>query len=611
MKHFSRRCAAFLIALALLLPPPSGFAAYAKLERGMENPQVLNMQLALASLGYNLKTDGKYGMGTQSAVKQFQRQYGLAIDGVAGDKTLTLLYALAPAYAPGDYGTVAPQPTAAPAANLPAGSSSAALTATVATPSGSLNLRNGPSSSAKVLTTVPYGDMMIVVSRGSTWSSVIYNGTAGYVMTKYLSFGTARPQPVMTAAPQPTATQQPMYAENTQAMVTTTGGSLNLRESPDSQARVIATVPYGTWVTVTARGTVWCQIRYSYLTGYVMTRYLSFGVSQPTAVPYIYPTAVPYIPYPTAAPTQAPASSGAVTQALVTTSGGTLNLREQPSSSARVILLMPNASSVTVISRGADWSEISYQGNRGYVMSKYLTFLGASAGKTQAEDDDPSAFTRILKKGMSGSDVAWVQSRLMELGYTVSVNNIYDDTTFAAVKAFQQQNGLDADGNAGSQTFQVLKSDSARRAGAAPLQYSTVRIDQTGSDVRKIQTDLKTLGYPVTVTGEYDEKTHNAVVAFQQRNGLVISGIADALTRQILHGGGGKPYSTYVAALPEGEGRMAAPTVSQMKLLRWQEEPDIHIFQRILRRHFARLNWMLISLWQLSRLTVSMTRIRQ
>ena len=665
MKHFSRRCAAFLIALALLLPPPSGFAAYAKLERGMENPQVLNMQLALASLGYNLKTDGKYGMGTQSAVKQFQRQYGLAIDGVAGDKTLTLLYALAPAYAPGDYGTVAPQPTAAPAANLPAGSASAALTATVATPSGSLNLRNGPSSSAKVLTTVPYGDMMIVVSRGSTWSSVIYNGTAGYVMTKYLSFGTARPQPVMTAAPQPTATQQPMYAENTQAMVTTTGGSLNLRESPDSQARVIATVPYGTWVTVTARGTVWCQIRYSYLTGYVMTRYLSFGVSQPTAVPYIYPTAVPYIPYPTAAPTslpvntyvpvvsnavtawvttpggslnlrqspadnarviaaipygsavtvlsrgtvwcmvvyngmqgyamtsflrfadaptaapalaptaaptQPPASSGAITQALVTTSGGTLNLREQPSSSARVILLMPNASSVTVISRGTDWSEISYQGNRGYVMSKYLTFLGASAGKTQAEDDDPSAFTRILKKGMSGSDVAWVQSRLMELGYTVSVNNIYDDTTFAAVKAFQQQNGLDADGNAGSQTFQVLKSDSARRAGASPLQYSTVRIDQTGSDVKQIQTDLKTLGYPVTVTGEYDEKTHNAVVAFQQRNGLVISGIADALTRQILHGGGGKPYSTYVAALPEGEGRMTAPTVSQMKLLRWQED---------------------------------------
>ncbi len=79
MKHFFRRCAALLIAAALFFPPLSGLAAYAKLERGMENPQVLNMQLALALLGYNLKTDGKYGMGTQSVVKQFQRKYGLTM----------------------------------------------------------------------------------------------------------------------------------------------------------------------------------------------------------------------------------------------------------------------------------------------------------------------------------------------------------------------------------------------------------------------------------------------------------------------------------------------------------------------------------------------------
>ena len=667
MKHFFLRCIALLCMAALLLQPLCALAAYAKLERGMENPQVLNMQLALASLGFNLKTDGKYGMGTQSVVKQFQRQYGLTIDGVAGDKTLTLLYSLAPEYAPGAYGALPAQPTAAPAVVVPSADSPfATITATVSTPSGSLNLRNGPSSSAKVLSTIPYGDMMIVVSRGSAWCAVIYNGTAGYVMTRYLTFGTAQTQPaVATATPKPTASPQPMFPANTQAMVTTASGSLNLRESPDSQARVLAALPYGTWVTVMARGTVWCQVRYNNMIGYVMTQFLSFGVSQPTAAPYIYPTAVPYIPYPTtaptslpvntyipiisnagkawvatpsgslnlrespdgqarviatipygaqvsvlsrgvvwcavayngvqgyvmtsflrfadtfsptptavptAAPTQPPSNYGTVTQALITTSGGTLNLREQPSSSSRVLLLIPNAASVTVYNRGTEWSEISYQGIRGYVMSRYLTFLGVSVGKSEPEDEDPSTFTRILKKGMTGADVAWVQSRLMELGYRASVTNVYDDATFAAVKAFQQQNGLEADGNAGSQTFVVLKSTSARRAGESALKYSTVRIDQTGSDVRQVQTDLKNLGYPVSVTGEYDERTHNAVVAFQQRNGLVISGIADALTRQILHGGSGKPYSTYVAALPEGEGRMTAPTVSQLKLLRWQED---------------------------------------
>ncbi len=653
LKHFFRRCLASLIVTALLLAPLSGLAAYAKLERGMENPQVLNMQLALASLGFNLKTDGKYGMGTQSVVKQFQRKYGLTIDGVAGDKTLTLLYSLAPQYAPNSYGQVSVQPTAVPSTTAPdVDSSSATVTARVTTPSGSLNLRNGPSSSAKVLATIPYGDMAVVISRGSKWCAVIYNGTAGYVMTKYLTFGTAQSQPVPTASPQPT--QVPMYSTNTQAMVTTPSSSLNLREAPDSQARVILEIPYGTWITVTARGTVWCQVRYNNVTGYVMTQYLSFGASIPTAVPYVYPTVAPTarpavtyapvigslgaawvntpsgslnlrespdgkarviatIPYgaqvsvqsrgvvwtavsygrmvgyvmtsflrfadtptatpaPTAAPTPSSANYGAVTQALITTSGGTLNLREQPSYSSRVITAMPNASAVTVYSRGSEWSEINYQGTCGYVMSKYLTFLGASAGKAEVEEDDPSAFTRTLKKGMTGSDVAWVQNRLAELGYTVSVTNIYDDATFAAVKAFQQQNGLQADGTAGSQTFVMLKSDSARRAGSAPLKYSTVRIDQKSNDVKQVQTDLKALGYPVTVNGEYDEATHNAVVAFQQRNGLVISGIADALTRQVLHGGGGKPYSTPVTQLPADEGRITAPTVSQMKLLRWNED---------------------------------------
>jgi hypothetical protein len=87
-----------------------------------------------------------------------------------------------------------------------------------------------------------------------------------------------------------------------------------------------------------------------------------------------------------------------------------------------------------------------------------------------------------------------------------------------------------------------------------------------------LQTDLKALGYHVSVNGTFDTDTHNAVAAFQQRNGLVISGIADALTRQVIHGGRGKPYSTPVSELPAGEGWMAAPAVSQVKLLHWQNE---------------------------------------
>lgn len=543
--------------LALMLLCPAALA-YEKLQRGAAGAQVLSMQSALKSLGYTIDADGKFGPATALVVKAFQRQYGLTVDGIAGSQTLTLLYTLAPAYANAAQ-AAAPAPTAAPVL------SAAGETATVYTTGGSLNLRNRPSSTAKVLTTMPFGASLIVTQRGGVWCQVVYNGLAGYAMTEFLRFGSAAvsPTPVPTAAP-----ALPVNAQAVTAYVKTTGGSLNLRAEGKSSAKVITTIPNGTALAVYSRGGSWCQVMYNGIWGYVMTSFLSFTPVM-TAAPTPVPTAVP-----TAQPTAAPVLTAAGGTALVTTSGGSLNLRQSPSDTGRVILEIPNAAQLTLTARGDTWCAVVYNGTAGYVMTKFITVLPSAVAVEQqsGEEEDPSAFTRVLKKGMTGADVSWVQQRLIALGYTLSATNVYDDATFAAVKAFQSQNGLTVDGLAGSQTFSTLKSDNARTAGAAALSYATLRIDDTGDGVRQVQTDLKALGYSVTVNGTYDVNTHNAVVAFQQRNGLVISGIADSLTRQVLHGGGGKPYSTPVSELPADAGKMAAPAVSQLKLLSWQTE---------------------------------------
>lgn len=46
-----------------------------------------DLQHALNRLGANLVVDGKYGEKTSEAVRQFQRQNGLTVDGIAGDAT--------------------------------------------------------------------------------------------------------------------------------------------------------------------------------------------------------------------------------------------------------------------------------------------------------------------------------------------------------------------------------------------------------------------------------------------------------------------------------------------------------------------------------------------
>lgn len=55
-----------------------------------------------------------------------------------------------------------------------------------------------------------------------------------------------------------------------------------------------------------------------------------------------------------------------------------------------------------------------------------------------------------------------MQDVLRQLGYLTSeVNGIYDDATVLAVKSFQQRNGLQVDGVAGSDTLRKLYSDNA------------------------------------------------------------------------------------------------------------------------------------------------------
>ena len=65
------------------------------LEYGSISNAVKDMQLALKSLGYDTNgTDGKFGKGTEKAVKNFQTKNKLTADGKAGKQTLMLLYKL-------------------------------------------------------------------------------------------------------------------------------------------------------------------------------------------------------------------------------------------------------------------------------------------------------------------------------------------------------------------------------------------------------------------------------------------------------------------------------------------------------------------------------------
>lgn len=70
-------------------------ATYTNLKYGSRGDEVKKMQQALIDSGYDLGSggaDGIFGAKTQAAVKQYQQNNGLAVDGIAGNNTLGKLY---------------------------------------------------------------------------------------------------------------------------------------------------------------------------------------------------------------------------------------------------------------------------------------------------------------------------------------------------------------------------------------------------------------------------------------------------------------------------------------------------------------------------------------
>lgn len=60
---------------------------YPTIRRGTKGDLVAQLQTFLSKDGSSLKIDGIFGPGTQSAVRAFQKRYGLTVDGIVGPQT--------------------------------------------------------------------------------------------------------------------------------------------------------------------------------------------------------------------------------------------------------------------------------------------------------------------------------------------------------------------------------------------------------------------------------------------------------------------------------------------------------------------------------------------
>ena len=149
---------------------------------------------------------------------------------------------------------------------------------------------------------------------------------------------------------------------------------------------------------------------------------------------------------------------------------------------------------------------------------------------------------QALLIGDSGEQVTRLQKRLAELHYfSGDTDGLVKESTYEAVRAFQRDFGLEADGIADSQTQTILFE----------AKYRPLEKGDSGDDVKALQSRLLALEYyNGKISGNYLDGSHYAISDFQRKNGLEVTGKADVHTQELLYDAGRALSKTATAPIP-------------------------------------------------------------
>lgn len=155
-----------------------------------------------------------------------------------------------------------------------------------------------------------------------------------------------------------------------------------------------------------------------------------------------------------------------------------------------------------------------------------------------AADEEP-----IYSKGDTGNEVYAIQQRLLDLGYLqYRPTGKYSDMTANAVKLFQQINGIEADGQVGSETNSALFSDRAKRNSASTVVKRTAGASYTGLITELgVLSDWSEINALLPVNSIFTVTDFNSGISFQMQR---IGGINNAQVKTVSQ----KDYEAFLNA---------------------------------------------------------------
>ncbi len=461
-------------------------AKYRPLQKGDSGDDVKALQSRLTELGYyDGKVSGNYLDGSYYAISDFQRKNGLPITGKADVATQTLLFdgskalpkkATAPAVTPTPAPSAAPSPTSAPVPT-PSPQSGATIT-----PEG------GEGTPTPVPTVIAFTKKL---QKGSTGEKVEQLQAMLFELGYYLgditgSYNNETREAVIAFQKNHNLAADGVTGEKTWNMIFNNEETLDASATP-RPTPMPTPVPYAITVDVTNQiVTAYGLDENNEYTQVVRQMICSTGTrATPTDVGSwklgagrsrfpLFPKYNVYVQYWT------PVANGFGFHSVIYNTKNTMDLwvgsYSQLGSRAShgcIRLLVDDAkwiyenagkgTVVTVTNKLPSDPELAQSLKPAPLNYKNMLPKATPAPTPPPVYDgtlEPPQPFRSLNKGSKGADVYWLQMKLKELGYyTGTVTGGYYGGTQKAVKAYQQDNGLKADGVAGVKTQTMLYAD--------------------------------------------------------------------------------------------------------------------------------------------------------
>ena len=262
--------------------------------------------------------------------------------------------------------------------------------------SSSLNVREGASTSSKVIGSLSGNTKVTIVGEEGAFYKIEYKGSHGYVAKEYVKDVTES-----SNSNQGTQTpEKPSTPESTEKTgIVNVSSSLNVREGASTSSKVIGSLSGNSKVTIIGEEGAFYKIEYKGSHGYVAKEYIKDIKDEVVTEP------------------EKPSNPENSKKTGVVTASKGLNVRKEANTSSQIIGILNSGESVEIIGEENGFYKITYKGQEAYASKNYINIFDGNSNVNPGLDIGNASKTNY---GVSLNEYIKLQQRNNPSNYSYS-----------------------------------------------------------------------------------------------------------------------------------------------------------------------------------------------